>query len=91
MTTINYDALWREDATEDEVVELYQHLVDTGQAWQLEGHVGRTAMGLIEAGRIMLGKEAHRDAYGNRVPSRFEVEPGTKGSAAYVALHEDDD
>ena len=78
------DALWREDATEQEVIETYQHLIDTGDAWRLEGHVGRTAMGLIEAGLCVLGEEGHRDYWGNYVPSRHEVKPGTKGSIEYA-------
>lgn len=81
-------ALYREDATEAEQVEVYQHLVNTGQAWRLEGHVGRTAMAMIDAGQIMLGEQAHFDYYGNRVPSRHEVEPGTKGSPEFVAERE---
>lgn len=82
-------ALWNEDATEQEQLEAYQELVNTGQAWQLEGSVGRTAMALIEAGQIMLGEEGHTDYWGNYVPSRYEVEPGTKGSAEYVAARAD--
>jgi len=77
-------ALWREDSTEDEVAECYQDLIDSGQAWQMEGHVGRTAMGLIEAGVCTLGEIGHRDYWGNYIPSRHEVEPGTKGSIEYV-------
>jgi hypothetical protein len=77
-------ALWREDATEEEQVRCYQHLINTGQAWSLEGHVGRTAMDLIERGVCALGPEPHRDYWGNRVPSRTEVQAGTKGSVEFV-------
>jgi len=35
---------------ENEVVEMFQGLINNGLAWTLQGHYGRTAMGLIEAG-----------------------------------------
>lgn len=76
--------LWDDDITLDDEVTAYQALVDSGYAWQLEGHVGRTAMALIESGHVALGPTAHYDYWGNRVPSRDEVEPGTKGSVEYV-------
>lgn len=85
MERTDWSALWNEDATEQEQIELYQDLVNSGTAWRLEGHVGRTAMDMINAGLIMLGEEGHRDAYGNHVPSRHEVVPGSKGSPEYVA------
>lgn len=64
--------------------EALQSLVDSGAAWRLEGSVGRAAMAAIEAGAIMLGPVGHRDYWGNYVPSRHEVEPGTMGSPEYV-------
>lgn len=84
---MSYDFLWNESATDEEVLAGYQELVNSGTAWLLEGHVGRTAMDLIESGKIMLGEAAHRDFYGNRIPSRFEVIPGTKGSREYMEAH----
>jgi hypothetical protein len=39
----NFNFLWDEDATEDEILAGYQILVDTGLAWRLEGHIGRSA------------------------------------------------
>jgi hypothetical protein len=38
------------ELTEDEVIEGFQHLIDTGLAWQLQGSYGRAAAALIEQG-----------------------------------------
>ena len=35
---------------EEEIVRGFQHLIDSGLAWQFQGHYGRTAAGLIQAG-----------------------------------------
>jgi hypothetical protein len=37
----------------DEVVDLFQQLIDTGLAWQLQGFSGRTAANLITNGHCM--------------------------------------
>lgn len=71
------------DCSRDEYAEAMQELINTGVAWRLEGSVGREAMAMIESGDCMLGDQSHRDYYGNYIPSRYEVKPGTKGSPEY--------
>lgn len=75
-----------ENGGENQIAGL-QALINSGLAWRLNGSTGRAAMGAIRAGLCALGPTDHRDAYGNHVPSRFQVKAGTKGSIQYVEDH----
>lgn len=57
-----------------------QELINKGHAWTLEGSVGREASRLLDSGACMLPKVPRRDYYGNTVPSRDMLKPGTKGT-----------
>lgn len=53
----SYDAIgiaegFVEADSEEQVLEAWQYLVDTGLAWNLQGWFGRTARDLIDAGLI---------------------------------------
>lgn len=40
------------DLSDEETLEGFQKLIDSGLVWQLQGHYGRTAQALIEAGLL---------------------------------------
>jgi len=46
----------------------------------MEGSMGRSAMGCLEAGACMLPKVVYSDYYGNRIPARQELKDGSKGT-----------
>jgi len=39
-----------EAESEDQVIQAWQYLIDTGMAWSLQGWFGRTAQDLIDQG-----------------------------------------
>ena len=73
--------------TDEEYVRAMQARINDGSIWMLEGSAGRAAMGLIESGVCAVGIEAHRDYWGNRVPARYMLEPGSFGTVEFVEAH----
>lgn len=46
-----------EPESEEQYIEAWQHLIDTGLAWSLQGWFGRSAMAMVEAGYCSLPQE----------------------------------
>jgi hypothetical protein len=38
------------EMSDEQIVAFFQRLIDNGMAWKLQGHYGRTAAALIDAG-----------------------------------------
>ena len=38
------------EMNQEETIEFFQELIDSGYAWRLQGHYGRTALKMIEWG-----------------------------------------
>jgi len=71
-------------ATTEQYYEAIQKAINTG-LWGLQGSYGRTMMAAITEGYCLLGHNRATDYYGNTIPSRDDVQAGTKGSFDYVA------
>ena len=81
---IDLTAIYREDATEDETTAAYQHMIDNGSVWAMDGSTGRFAMDLLKGGYCTLPEVRHKDFWGNTIPSRHDVKPGSFGTPAFV-------
>ena len=47
-----------EAETEEQIIEAWQHLIDTGMAWKLQGWFGRQAQALIDGGMCTAPKKS---------------------------------
>ena len=50
---------FQEPECEEQLIAAWQHLVDTGLCWRLQGWFGRTAHGLIQNGIINPPPQGH--------------------------------
>lgn len=71
------------DATNEDIHAVIQRAINLGM-WGPQGSYGRAMMDAIKSGHCLLGRAPAVDYYGNRIPSRSEVKPGSMGSIQYV-------
>lgn len=64
--------------TEQDFIDMFQYLVDTGKVWKLQGWYGRTAQDLLDAGKIKYPKGRTHDYYGNPIPTQAEIKKRKK-------------
>jgi hypothetical protein len=69
-----------EGLAEQDEIKFFQKIINDGSVWRLQGSYGRRASKLLEARLCELGEKGCHDYWGNYVPSKYEVKPGTKGS-----------
>jgi len=71
---MNVDKIMRYEGgemSEDEEVQFFQELIDSGDAWTLQGHYGRTAMmhinnGMCHKAKVKPRKGKHVDEQKNK-------------------------
>jgi hypothetical protein len=68
------------ELSEKDEIAMFQKLINSGTVWHLQGSYGRRAMNLLRDGKCELATIPFKDAYGNRIPSRYEVAPGSTGA-----------
>ncbi len=54
--------------------------INSGEIWKFEGSTSRFAMEMLESGICILPEEETSDYYGNFIPPRNVLKPGTKGT-----------
>ena len=64
---------------ENDITEI-QDLINSGEAWLMDGKTGRRAMSLLSIGACYLPLVDYEDYWGNVIPGRTKVKPGSTGS-----------
>jgi hypothetical protein len=72
-----------DESTQEEYFMSIQRCINSGM-WGMQGSYGRAMMDAIKSGYCMLGRSDATDYWGNHIPSRTQVKPGSTGSFEFV-------
>ena len=64
--------------TKKQEIAVWQHGVDSGQVWHLQGWYGRNAAAMLEDGTLHFPKKQTFDAYGNPIPTQAQMKKRKK-------------
>lgn len=68
-----------------------QRLINSGDIWHFEGAAGRSAMDAIKAGVCAVGTGRRKDYWGNTIPARSDLQPGSFGTIEFVREQQGDE
>lgn len=78
-----------EAENEQQIIDAWQHLVDTGIVWQMQGWFGRTATHLIEEGVLKYTNEqAIIDFDYNQIEEQWELDNYKEIESNHIEIHE---
>ena len=59
--------------TKEQYLKVWEHYINTGLVWKMQGWYGRNAQQLLQQGLVKFPKGKTYDYYGNQIPTRAEV------------------
>jgi len=77
------------ETDEQETIEGFQGLIDTGLVWSLQGSYGRTAMDLIRAGYCFIPGEQPKGSYLSALVEQHNPGQGERDAAEAQAYREE--
>jgi len=73
------------DLSDEMTIKLFQHMINDGHVWNLQGFYGRTAMDLIDSGLCTFGEEPRNGYWGQTFPSKYDLDFMEAGTDEYVS------
>ena len=73
MNIDNIMAYEQGDLSQEDIIKMFQEMINDGSVWSFQGSYGRQASWLIDNGYCHPAPVRHKDYYGNIIPSESDV------------------